>query len=1025
MMRNCIHWDDGCVKGLYGGSPSVGVCLSACKSREPRILPRRLILRSGLCPGDIVMMTAAVRDLHAAYPGEYVTDVRTPCPALWEHNPNITKLADEDGEQIEMHYPAIGNSNQLPYHFIHGYRMHLETVLGRSIPQGAFKGDIYLSPQERSWPSQVEDALGAGTRFWIIVSGGKRDFTAKWWAASRMQAVVEHFRGRILFVQVGEAHHNHPALDGALDLRGQTSLRQLVRLVHHADGVVCPVTSLMHLAAAVPRRSGSALRPCVVIAGGREPAQWEQYPGHRFLDTIGQLACCATGGCWKSRVQALGDGDEKDKSLCTQPVAVGGRVILPRCMDMITVEDVVRAVQSYSHMEEPQTCCGMAGNALKAMGRAAVAVVKGAPLLVSKELKEQRLSVCRVCPSFENGRCLKCGCYTEIKAALATERCPDARWADAIPTLEFADAISTLELADAPVTFETSEARMDAFIRTMGKCPVTYAGRGIVICGGGEKYFTCAWVCINMLRRMGCRLPVQLWHLGPKEMDGKAAALAGLGVECVDALEVRKEHPARILNGWEIKAYAMLHSPFQEVLLLDADNVPLVNPEFLFDTPEYVETGAIFWPDLGRLAKDRPIWALCGVAYRDEPEFESGQIVVDKGRCWREMRLAMWMNEHSDFYYSHIHGDKETFHMAWRKTGRAYTMPARLHEIEGTLCQHDFTGRRIFQHRNCVKWNLFAENRRVQGFVFEDECLAYLDDLRTLLGLRKVAEPLDARYHRPPGPGKPVDDLRTLLGLPKVSNLWNRAALKPACIVQAHTDAGLFSIINNVITCMGFYDHVHADWVGTLYSTREQGNLWDTLFAPIARPDTSEIVNGYFDDRITWRHAGKIYRSTGDWRAQLHTLWKRLAVHEKFTAAASAFAEENWQGRDVVGMMVRSDTHASEQETERIQTLEDYAAAYERIRRPDTILHVMAMDEETLRWMGERFQTVCYYPNTKRTGLRSDPLPHLKNQTPQDAIDCLVEVLIIARARALIHPVSNMATAALYINPELESVYLE
>jgi len=45
--------------------------------------------------------------------------------------------------------------------------------------------------------------------------------------------------------------------------------------------------------------------------------------------------------------------------------------------------------------------------------------------------------------------------------------------------------------------------------------PNGYRGRGIVICGGGAKYFPAAWVCIHMLRHLHCTLPIQLWHLGP------------------------------------------------------------------------------------------------------------------------------------------------------------------------------------------------------------------------------------------------------------------------------------------------------------------------------------------------------------------------------------------------------------------------------------------------------------------------------------------------------------------------------
>ncbi len=352
-------------------------------------MSKKLILKSNLSPGDIVMLTAAVRDLHATYPGEYLTDVRTPCPALWEHNPHITRITDEDPEArvVEMHYPLIQRSNAVPYHFIHGYRMHLEHELGRRIEVGTFRGDVYLSPDERGWLSQVEEIEGGGTRYWIIVAGGKRDFTAKWWDPARYQAVVDHFKGRIRFVQAGEAGHAHPTLRGVLDLRGQTTLRQLVRLVHHADGVLCPVTSLMHLAAAVPVREGRApLRPCVVVAGGREPAQWEAYPGHRYLDTIGALPCCASGGCWKSRVVPMGDGDEKDKSLCLRPVEVSSGLEIPQCLELVSVDAVIRAVESYLVVPAPEretvralpvqngdgaskSCCGRSGRKGVALDR--------------------------------------------------------------------------------------------------------------------------------------------------------------------------------------------------------------------------------------------------------------------------------------------------------------------------------------------------------------------------------------------------------------------------------------------------------------------------------------------------------------------------------------------------------------------------------------------------------------------------------------------------------------------------------
>jgi hypothetical protein len=310
-------------------------------------MPKKIVLRNFQSPGDIVMLTAAVRDLHVCCPGQFVTDVRTACPGLWENNPYLMPLDESapDVEVIECQYPLVHKSNDAPLHFIHGFVGFLSERLGVNCAPTKFKGDIHIADVEKSWFSQIHEMIGRDLPFWLVTSGGKFDFTAKWWDPRRTQEVVDAFRGRILFVQVGEDLHHHPPLSGVIDLRGRTDLRQLVRLMYHAQGAVTPVSLLMHLAAAVEVKGGRPRnRPCVVIAGGREPSQWEAYPHHQYIHTNGALLCCDNGGCWKSRVRALGDGAEADlpQNLCVD--VVGN---LPRCLDMISAADVIRRVEMY------------------------------------------------------------------------------------------------------------------------------------------------------------------------------------------------------------------------------------------------------------------------------------------------------------------------------------------------------------------------------------------------------------------------------------------------------------------------------------------------------------------------------------------------------------------------------------------------------------------------------------------------------------------------------------------------------
>lgn len=308
----------------------------------------KLLLVNGYSPGDVLMLTAAVRDLHRAYPGEYLTAVQTACPALWENNPFVCPDLDRYPgavTRIDCGQPPLLSRQSssvfgAPRHYVESMHELLSARIGRPVPLTRVAPQLHLTPLERAAPP-----LGLAPGYWVVVGGGKTDLTTKWWPPARYQRVVDHFRGRLRFVQAGAACDHHPRLAGCESVVGSTSLRQFVCLLAHADGVVCPVTCAVHLAAAFDK-------PCVVVAGGREPVAWEMYPTHQFLHTVGQLACCRSGGCWKARVVPLGDGDpDRDRNLCRMP-ADEDRQPVARCMSLIEATDVIRAVERYLNAKE-------------------------------------------------------------------------------------------------------------------------------------------------------------------------------------------------------------------------------------------------------------------------------------------------------------------------------------------------------------------------------------------------------------------------------------------------------------------------------------------------------------------------------------------------------------------------------------------------------------------------------------------------------------------------------------------------
>lgn len=226
---------------------------------------------------------------------------------------------------------------EVPVHFLEQYVRNLRKALGLKgeYKISKFAGEVPVSPEEAAIRP-----LGLNTRYWVVAAGCKTGVPVKGWSTKNYQEVIDALRGRVLFVQVGSKSEWHPPLKGVVDAVGKTSVRQLIHLIHHAEGVLCPITSIMHLAAAVPVASGSGFqrRPCVVIAGGREAPHFINYPMHRVLNTVGLLDCCAEGGCGKSR---FGQGQ------CLYPEGIGGGQVIPRCMQMIKPADVVAAIEFY------------------------------------------------------------------------------------------------------------------------------------------------------------------------------------------------------------------------------------------------------------------------------------------------------------------------------------------------------------------------------------------------------------------------------------------------------------------------------------------------------------------------------------------------------------------------------------------------------------------------------------------------------------------------------------------------------
>ncbi|KAF4134381.1 putative Mannosyltransferase [Phytophthora infestans] len=238
------------------------------------------------------------------------------------------------------------------------------------------------------------------------------------------------------------------------------------------------------------------------------------------------------------------------------------------------------------------------------------------------------------------------------------------------------------------------------------------------------KLIPSAYATIRALRViLGCSLPIEIWYR-PDEMEHVPNALVPLRHLANNSSGARISfHPITdpAAKRFVTKIYAINHSFFDRVLFLDADNVPVRDPSFLFNSPEFLETGAIFWPDFWHptstmfgLHSRSLLWELLDMPFVDMFEQESGQLVVDRRRHAAPLKLVLFYATHEPNFFAHYKlawGDKDLFRLAWLKLNAPFHMvetpPAMAGMVTNssafcgmTMVQHDPEGDVLFLHRN-------------------------------------------------------------------------------------------------------------------------------------------------------------------------------------------------------------------------------------------------------------------------------------------------------------------------------------
>lgn len=638
--------------------------------------------------GDQVAFSGVIREFRRSHPPEvFPITLDVPVPEVWRYNPRvILSRRPRGGAVLEIDGQFTFGANARGRHMVFGMAEVLSRAVGVDIVPRDVRGEIFLSVAERRVPSPVAEAIGEEIPYWILCNGGKFDRTVKWWPDEHYQAVVDAFRGRIQFVQVGGRRHYHPRLEGTLDLRGWTGVRSLIRLMHRAEGVVCPITGIMHLAAAVPGpESGPPSRACVVIGGGIEPVHWSTYPGYDFLSTVGQLECTG-GGCWRCRTRTLGDGADQDSaaSLCVD-VDRG----FARCMRQLGPEAVIAVIER----RLASGACSWLSRRHRALARPVVKSLIGSAF--------DRATVSRQTLALAMDHFTASLCSGGPARGAATDGLAGQ---------------GIVSLANGPDATAAAWVLL-RLVRRIG-------------CELPMELWTDGWLEARAsgwrrkFRRLGCRVRRL------DELEGESAS--GVESRGLRAKLVRRSRFAEVL--WlDSNCF-----PTADPAALFAWDAYRGSGMVLWPDVEDPRTvRRLLHPrnDAEPVPDSRLAWRVFGVEPPPGPVSHGGVFLVDRVRGRAALELAGWCEAHRRVFQSLLEGDRDLHRLACLKTGVAYQLagqPAVLRER--ALDQVTAPGLVSLCLRVACPLTLSGPNQFVSWFPHERACHDYLAEFREGLG---------------------------------------------------------------------------------------------------------------------------------------------------------------------------------------------------------------------------------------------------------------------------------------------------
>lgn len=289
-----------------------------------------------------------------------------------------------------------------------------------------------------------------------------------------------------------------------------------------------------------------------------------------------------------------------------------------------------------------------------------------------------------------------------------------------------------------------------------------YRGNGIVLIGG-VQYSWLSLLSIKSVRSFGSNLPIEMIIPTPEEYEQELCeiVLPSLNAKCVLLHNVFGEEVMDTVkfSGYQYKSLALIASSFENVLLLDSDNILVSNPDELFVKEPFKSSGMVLWPDYWTRTTSPLFYDIAGINVTNTrvrkgkwplipseiveeldkvplhdlegsiPDLssESGQLLIRKTDHLKTILLSLFYNLYGpNFFYKLLsqgqsgEGDKDTFIAAAIKSNEPFYQVKSEIQSFGWFDEGNFNGVSMGQRNPIQDYEYYQNFLKTPEPKFED-----------------------------------------------------------------------------------------------------------------------------------------------------------------------------------------------------------------------------------------------------------------------------------------------------------------